>query len=78
MKANQILTLLFCLFIFIGIHSCGKASDPVTDTYIPDLSAAPGINGSSNPIVISLSSPTLGNNAESACNLIGKKVGKLL
>ena len=128
MKTNQILTLQFCLFIFIGIHSCGKDSDPVTDTYIPDFSAVPGwvnvadandfvfffntppkgsatgtfsgngngtanlggftgsfnssaieltvnskvntgrvftgtINGSSNPVVISLSSPTLGNNA---------------
>ena len=42
MKTIQILNLLFGLFIFTGIHSCGKGSDPVADTYIPDLSAAPG------------------------------------
>ena len=63
MKTNQILTLLFCLFIFIGIYSCGKDSDPVTDTYIPDLSAAPGwVNvADANDFVFFFNTPPVGS-----------------
>ena len=42
MKTNQIVTLVLTLIIFTAIHSCSKGSDPIADTYIPDLSAAPG------------------------------------